>query len=279
MYGPTDANSLHLLNAYFTEYPEDADKVVLSMKGGIDIPAGYKIDGTEAGARKSVENCLEILDGKKKIDIFKYGRMDPNVPVEETVKALKKLQDEGLIEGIGLTEVRADTIRRAAKVAPIAAVEIEMSLTTRDALTNGVLSACADLEIPVVAYSPLGRGLLTGKYRTEADIQEGGILQDMPRFQGQALSVNVKFADAVAELAKEKGCTPAQLAVAWTISQSSPKSPVIPIPGASTAERVEENMQEVTLTKDDMEDIAEILYKYPVEGLRYSELEMALCDA
>jgi pyridoxine 4-dehydrogenase len=184
LYGPPHANSLQLLNAYFTEYPEDADKVVLSIKGG--LTATLAPDGTEEGVRRSVENCVKILDGKKTIDIFECARVDRNVPIEDTMRALVKLKDEGKIRGIGLSEVRAETIRRAAAVAPIAAVEIELSLTSRDVLTNGVASTCAELGIPIVAYSPLGRGLLTGRFRSTSDIPEGDFRRSQPRFQDEA---------------------------------------------------------------------------------------------
>lgn len=278
MYGPPDANSLQLLHAYFTKYPEDADKVVLSIKGGLDV-ATFTIDGSEAGVRKHVEACVKILDGKKKIDVFEYARLDPRVPVEETVGALKKCVDDGLIGGIGLSEVRAETVRRAAAVATIAAVEVELSLMTRDVLSNGIADVCAELGIPLIAYSPLGRGLLVGKIRSEDDVKKGDLIEGFPRFLGDALKTNLKLADALAQMAESKGCKPSQVAIAWVISQGSQKAPVIPIPGASSIDRVEENLKEVTLTKDDMEEIAEILYKHRVEGLRYPEHFMPLCDA
>ena len=278
MYGPPDANSLHLLRAYFTKYPEDAEKVVLSIKGGLDA-ATFTIDGSEAGVRRFVEESVAILGGTKKIDVFEYARLDQKVQVEETVGALKKCVDDGLIGGIGLSEVRAETVRRAAKVAPIAAVEVELSLATRDVLSNGIVDTCAELGIPVVAYSPLCRGLLTGKVRTDDDVQKKVLIKGFPRFQGKALKANLKLVDALETIAERKGCKPSQVAVAWVISQGSGKVPIIPIPGASSVERVEENLTEVSLSKDDMEEIAEILYKHPVEGLRYPEAFMALCDA
>ncbi|KAL1959483.1 hypothetical protein VTO42DRAFT_1928 [Malbranchea cinnamomea] len=279
LYGTPDANSLHLLKAYFTKYPEDADKVVLSIKGGVDIAGGMKIDGTEAGVRESVEKCLRVLEGTKKIDVFEYARLDPKVPVEETVRALKTLQDEGKIGGIGLSEVRAETIRRAAAVAPIAAVEIELSLATREPLSNGIVSTCAELGIPIVAYSPLSRGLLTGTLRSASDVPDGDLRKHLPRFQQQALEVNLKLADAVCELAQKKGCKASQLAIAWVASQSMPNAPIIPIPGTSSIERVDENLTDVSLTSDEKEEIAEILTKCPVEGSRYAEAQLKFCDA
>jgi pyridoxine 4-dehydrogenase len=159
-YGPPQYNSLHLLKAYFEKYPEDVDKVVINIKGGMNV-AKMEPDGTAEGIRKSVENCVSILGGVKKIDIFEAARVDPNVPIEETMATFQKLIAEGKIGGVALSEVRAETIRRAAKVQEIAGgVEIEFSLFTPEPLTNGVFEACAELNIPIIAYSPLGRGFL-----------------------------------------------------------------------------------------------------------------------
>ena len=164
-YGPPDRNSLQLLNAYFTKYPEDADKVVLSIKGGADLKRLWP-DGSEEGIKTSVENCLSLLGGKKKLDIFECARVDPATPIEETMKYLNKYVQEGKIGAISLSEVGAESIRRAAKVAKICAVELELSLSNPDVLTNGIAAACAENNIPIVAYSPLGRGLLVSSAMT-----------------------------------------------------------------------------------------------------------------
>jgi len=140
-YGTPDANSLHLAKYYFTEYPEDADKVVLSIKGAYDRSTGSP-DGTPDGIRAAVEEALRVLDGSKKIDTFQCARVDPNVPIETSVQALAELVSAGKIGGIGLSEVSAATIRRAHAVHPIAAVEIELSLFSTDVLTNGVAATC-----------------------------------------------------------------------------------------------------------------------------------------
>lgn len=159
-YGPPENNSLQLLKAYFTKYPEDVDKVVINIKGAMDFTKPAP-DGTEAGLRKSVDNCIQLLGGAKKLDVFEMARVDPNVPIEESMAHLGKLIEEGKISAIALSEVRAETIRRAAKVQKIAGgVEIEFSLFHPDPLTNGIFDACAENDIPVVAYSPLGRGFL-----------------------------------------------------------------------------------------------------------------------
>lgn len=159
LYGPPNANSLQLLNAYFTKYPEDADKIVLSIKGCLDL-SKMAPDGTEEGVKKSIDNCLKVLDGKKKLDLFEAARVDPNVPIEDTIGYIKAYVDAGKVGGICLSEVSAESIRRAAKVAKIAGVEVEFSMFSTDILENGIAKACAELDIPIIAYSPLGRGFL-----------------------------------------------------------------------------------------------------------------------
>lgn len=146
-YGPPHANSLQLLKYYFSEYPEDADSVVLSIKGAFNLPT-HSPDCSPENIRASVEEALRVLDGVKKIDIFECARVDPKVPIETSVQALAELVAEGKIGGIGLTEVSAATIRRAHAVHPIAAVEIELSLFTTDPLTNGVAATCHERMFP-----------------------------------------------------------------------------------------------------------------------------------
>lgn len=165
-YGPPDRNSLHLLNKYFTKYPEDADKVVLSIKGAMDMRTRTPV-GDEAGVRLSVDNCLKQLDGKKKIDLFECARVDPKTPIEETMRVLQTYVTEGKIGGISLSEASAKSIRRAATVAKIACVEIEFSMFATEALENGVAESCKELSIPIVAYSPLGRGFLVSGLRSD----------------------------------------------------------------------------------------------------------------
>ena len=148
-YGPPTSNSLTLLNAYFAQYPEDADKVVLNIKGGLG--AGMKPDGSPDFVTKSVENCLRMLGGRGKIDMFECARRDPNVPLEKTLKALAGLVDQGKIGGVALSEVNANTIREAARITKIVAVEIELSLWSTEPLTNGITAACAELDIPIIA--------------------------------------------------------------------------------------------------------------------------------
>jgi pyridoxine 4-dehydrogenase len=159
LYGSPDRNSLHLLNEYFTNYPEDADKVVISIKGAFDV-SKYSIDGSKEGIQRSIDECLRVLDGKKFLDLFECARVDKNVPIEDTISYIAEYVKAGKLGGISLSEASAKTIRRAAKVHKISAVEVEFSLWSTDILDNGVAQACAELDIPIIAYSPLGRGFL-----------------------------------------------------------------------------------------------------------------------
>ena len=275
-YGPPQSNSLHLLNAYFTKYPEDADKVVLSIKGGF-VPGSFIPSGDKAGIKRSVENCLKILDGKKKIDIFECGRVDPNVPIEETVGHLAEFVKAGKIGGIGLSETAAATIRRAASVHPIVAVEVEYSIFATDIRHNEVASTCVELGIPIVAYSPLSRGLLTGKKMSPDDLTEAE--KNWPRFQGENFLKNLELVKAINKVAEEKGCTPAQFAIGWVKAQSGSAGfpTIIPIPGATTVSRVEENMKDVPVTSAEFNEINKIIATIPVQGGRYPKSLEHLC--
>ncbi|CAG8113602.1 unnamed protein product [Penicillium olsonii] len=271
LYGTPEYNSLHLLNKYFTKYPENAEKVVLSIKGG--LKKGQLVpDCSEANIRRSVDECLHQLDGKKSIDIFECARQDPQVPVEQTIEVLAKYVQEGKIGGIGLSEVDADTIRRAHKVHPIAAVEVEMSMWSTDILENDIAKTCAELNIPIVAYSPLGRGVLTGAVTSLTDIPEGDFRHHLPRFSDDNFQKNLKLINEVKELATRKGIAPAQIALAWVRSQSAkPGMPtIIPIPGGTTKDKVIQNMGGVqVLTDSELAEIDAILKGNVVAGGRY----------
>lgn len=277
-YGPPTSNSLQLLNRYFTKYPEDAEKVLLNIKGG--ITPELRPDGSEEGVRRSVDNCLKLLGGKKTLDIFECARVDPNTPIETTIAALAALVREGKIKGISLSEVRAETIRRAHKVHTICAVEVEFSLWSTEILSNGVAATCAELGIPIVAYSPLGRGFLTGQIKSVDDIPEGDLRRHLPRFQPDVFPKNLELVTELEKLAKKKGCKPGQLGLAWVKSMSGKAGLpiIIPIPGATTEERVVENSKDVELTKEDLEEIDGILSKTVVIGDRYGGAMKAMMD-
>ncbi|KAK4106312.1 aldo/keto reductase [Parathielavia hyrcaniae] len=261
-YGPPHANSLQLLKYYFNKHPEDADKVVLCIKGAYDAKT-HQPDGSPEGIRASVGEALRVLDGVK-IDVFECARVDPAVPIETSVGALAELVKEGKIGGIGLSEVNANTIRRAHAVHPIAAVEVEMSLFTTDPLTNGVADTCHELGIPLVAYSPIGRGMLTGDLRKPDDVAANDMRQFLSRFQPGAFEQNFKLVEAAERIAERHGATVAQLAIAWVRRQGA-----IPIPGCTKVERVVENCQDVPLTEHDLDEIRALLQTLPVAGQRY----------
>lgn len=216
-YGTKEYNSLHLMERYFAKYPEDAAKVVLSIKGGLK---DMHPDGSPENIKASVENCLKVLKGRKSIDIFEMARVDKKVPLEITLKALEEYVKEGKIGGIGLSEAGAATIRKAAGITRIVALETELSLFTTDIFSNGIAAACAEHNIPIIAYSPMSRGLLTGKIKSSSDLPEGEFRRTMPRFQPGNLDNNLELVKEIEELASKKSCTPAQLAINWCISQS-----------------------------------------------------------
>jgi pyridoxine 4-dehydrogenase len=276
LYGPPEANSLQLLATYFKQYPEDADKVVLCIKGGI---GSMGPDGSEEGVRRSVDNCLKLLEGKK-LDMFECARVDRRVPIEETIGVLATYVHEGKLGGISLSEVNAQTIRRAHKVHPICAVEIELSMWETSALTNGVAATCAELGIPVVAYSPLGHGFLTGDIKKLDDIPRDDMRRYLPRFSAENFPKNVELVEKIESIAKEKKCKPSQLALAWvrTLGEKKGMPVFIPIPGATTEARVNENMGVVNLSEKDMDEIEKILNSFIVRGHRYPERAQSHLD-
>ena len=268
-YGTPDSNTLHLLNEYFTKYPEKASQILLVIKGG-RTPGTLDFDGTEVGVRRSVEECLRVLDGKKSLDIFECARVDPKTPIEETIGILAKFVQEGKIKGIGLSEVKAETIRRAAKVHPIAQVEVELSLWSTDILRNGVATTCAELGIPLMGYAPLSRGGLTGTLPTKAS-ELPAHLKIFPRFQDDVLQANLRLTDEVTKLAKKKGCTNPQIAIGWVraLSQRNGLGIIIPIPGAEREEWVVDNCKEVKLSEEEMQELDKIIQSIPIAGQRY----------
>lgn len=269
-YGPRTANSLQLLNHYFTTYPEDSKKVILSVKGAFSHMAGP--DNSLAGIRKSVDNCLEVLDGKAFLDVFLPGRIDPQVPIEETVGALAEYIKAGKIGGYGLSECSAESIRRAHAVHPVSAVEIELSLFATHTLNNGVAQTCSELKIPIIAYSPLSRGFLTGQINKLDDLSENDSRRLFPRFAPEAFDHNMKLVKEIEKLTKKTGHTMPQVAIAWVTSQAKKWNiPVIPIPGCTKVARVKENITEVALNEQDLDELSQLAGKIPVHGNRYPE--------
>ncbi|KAF2722741.1 Aldo/keto reductase [Polychaeton citri CBS 116435] len=269
-YGTPEFNSLHLLREYFTKYPEDADKVVLSIKGATKI-GSIEPDGTPESIKRAIKYCNDFLVGKKKLDIFEAARVDPNTPIEITMKALDQEIEAGNLGAISLSECSADTIRRAAKVTKIAAVEVEVSLWATEIFDNGVAKACAEHDITVIAYSPLGRGFLTGSIKSADDLPEGDMRRHQPRFQPGNFEKNLELVDQLKTLAGKKGATAGQVALAWIKAQGrKPGNPtIVPIPGSSTPERLRENMVNVELSDMDIKEIDSIVASVTIEGGRY----------
>jgi aryl-alcohol dehydrogenase-like predicted oxidoreductase len=245
------------------------DKVILATKFGIvrdpNNPAVRGINGKPEYVRQSVESSLKRL-GVETIDLYYQHRVDPETPIEETVAAMAELVREGKVRYLGLSEASAETLRRAARVHPIAALQSEYSLWTRDPEDNGVLEACRELGISLVAYSPLGRGFLTGEIKRFEDLAEDDYRRHSPRFQGENFNKNLELVKKIEEVAASKDCTPAQLALAWTLAQGED---IVPIPGTKKRNRLEENIGAINieLTEKDLRAINDIAPN--VAGLRY----------
>lgn len=276
-YGPPEANSLHLLNAYFTKYPADAEKVVVSIKGGA-VPGQMVPDGRPENVRRSIDECLKVLDGKKKLDLFECARVDPKVPIEQTLRAAKEYVDAGKIGGICLSEASEQSIRRAAKIIKVEGVEVEFSLWATEILENGVAKVCAELDIPIIAYSPLGRGFLTGQIRKIDDLPENDSRRHMPRFQPENFDKNLQIVEEIEKIANRKGVKPGQIGMAWVkkMGEREGMPKVLPIPGSTSPARVKENAVEVDLSEKEMEEIEGILKSITISGGRYPEQVAAL---
>jgi aryl-alcohol dehydrogenase-like predicted oxidoreductase len=251
------------------------NKIHLATKFGIvrdpNDPSRRGISGKPEYVRSSCEASLKRL-GVDLIDLYYLHRKDPDTPIEETVEAMAQLKKEGKIKGIGLSEVSVDTLRRAHAVHPITALQSEYSLWTRDP-EEGILQTCRDLGIAFVAYSPLGRGFLTGQIKKIEDFEEGDYRRFSPRFQGENFTKNLELVKKIGELAKEKGCTPAQLALAWVLAQGEF---IFPIPGTKHIRYLEENLGaiNVQLSQNELEEIECIAPKDVASGSRYPEQAM-----
>ena len=254
--------------------------VVLATKFGIvrdpKNPAARGVSGKPDYVRQSCEASLGRL-GVETIDLYYQHRVDPNTPIEDTVGAMAQLVKEGKVRYLGLSEASPETLRRAMKVHPITALQTEYSLWTRDPEDNGVLTTCRELGIGFVAYSPLGRGFLTGQFRTFEDIPADDYRRSSPRFQAENFQKNLDLVRKVEEIAKEKRCNPAQLALAWVLSQGTD---IVPIPGTKRRKYLEENVaaSELELSQEDLARLDEVFPKDAAAGQRYPEHVMALVD-
>jgi len=252
------------------------DEVVLATKFGNvrapDTGAFLGIDGSPDYVRSACDASLKRL-GVDHIDLYYQHRVDRKVPIEETVGAMAELVKAGKVRYLGLSEASAQTIRRAAKVHPIAALQSEYSLWTRD-VESEILPTLDELGIGLVAYSPLGRGFLTGAIQSAEELAPNDWRRMNPRFQAENLAANLALVDAVKGIATQRGCTPAQLALAWLLHRS-PR--VVPIPGTRKIERLEENAgaTAITLSADELAKLEAVLKRQVVAGTRYPEAGMA----
>jgi aryl-alcohol dehydrogenase-like predicted oxidoreductase len=242
--------------------------VIVATKFGQTKDAAGKqgVDGRPEYVQQACEASLKRT-GIDVIDLYYQHRVDPNVPIEDTVGAMKKLIDQGKVRALGLSEARPETIRRAHKVHPIAAVQNEYSLLYRKD-GEETLACCRELGITLVAYAPLGRSMLTGSVKGKADLPEGDRRLAHPRFQAEHLDANVRIVKRLEEIAEQKKCTPAQLVLAWLLAQGKE---VVAIPGTKRKQRVEENLAalDVKLSGDDLKRISAIAPVGAGSGPRY----------
>jgi aryl-alcohol dehydrogenase-like predicted oxidoreductase len=255
------------------------DRVVIATKFGF----GINPDGTRYGLDSRPEHIRQVADAAlarlrvETIDILYQHRVDPNVPIEDVAGTVKELIQVGKVRHFGLSEASAKTIRRAHAVQPLAAVQSEYSLWTRDPERNGVLATCEELGIGFVPFSPLGAGFLTGKIDTATKFDPKDFRNISPRFAADARAANLALVELLERVAAEKRATPAQIALAWLLGS---KSWIVPIPGTTKLHRLEENLAavDVELTPNDLREIDEGASKIPVKGERLPEAVLKLTN-
>lgn len=246
------------------------DGIIVATKFGILRDPAYPdrrgVSGKPDYVRASCESSLKRL-GLDTIDLYYQHRVDPDTPIEDTVGEMSRLVEEGKIRFVGLSEAGADTIRRAHATHPVTALQTEYSLWSRDP-EDGLLDTCRELGIAFVAYSPLGRGLLTGEVRRFEDLAPDDWRRNSPRFQGENFAKNLLVVDEIIGLAETKGCTPSQLALAWVLAQGED---IIPIPGTKRRKYLEQNVQalDLALTAEDLRRIEAVTPRGAAAGDRY----------
>ena len=267
MYGPF--TNEELVGRALRTAPVPRSSVVIATKFGIQRdpadPTKRRINGSPDYVRSAADASLRRL-GVETIDLYYQHRVDPSTPIEETVGAMAELVRAGKVRYLGLSECSPETLRRAHAVHPIAAVETEYSLWSRDPETNGILAACRELGVGFVPYSPLGRGFLTGQIKRFEDLAPDDYRRMSPRFQGDNFQRNLEVVERVQMLATHKGCTPAQLALAWVLAQGND---LVPIPGTKRRTYLQENLGALDVTLS-AADLAEIETAFPA-GLAAGE--------
>ncbi len=275
IYGPY--KNEELLGRFLRNIPRE--QVIIATKFGFRIDANATrtgVDSSPSNVRKACDGSLRRL-GIETIDLYYQHRVDPAVPIEDTVDAMAELVRAGKVRALGLSEAGVGTLRKANAVHPIAALQSEYSLWSRDVERNGTLAACRELGIGFVAYSPLGRGFLTGAIQKPSDLADDDWRHTNPRFQGEAFERNLQLATHVKNLAQRKGCSPAQLALAWVLAQGED---IVPIPGTKRLRYLEDNVGalDVALTNDELTQMDHLFPPGVAQGERYSEPMMQLID-
>ncbi|KAG9300785.1 hypothetical protein G9A89_023583 [Geosiphon pyriformis] len=239
--------------------------------------SGDHIDGTPEYVREACEKSLKRL-GVDQIDLYVQHRVDPRTPIEETVRALAELVKEGKVKYIGLSECSAANLRRAYKVHPIAALEIEYSPWTLDIEENGILEACRELGVTIIAYSPLGRGFLTGQYKSIEDFAPDDFRRTNPRFEGENFQKNLELVNRFETLAKKKGISNSELCLAWVLAQGEE---FVVIPGTRNIKHLEENVGagKVQLTPEEIAEIRDVINSINISGERYPDILLKALDS
>ncbi|MFS8114512.1 aldo/keto reductase [Rhizobium jaguaris] len=258
------------------------DRVVIATKFGFKLDLEKSGPAAMVGVDSRPEHVKEVAEASLKrldtdvIDLFYQHRVDPNVPIEDTVGAMAELVKEGKVRALGLSEASASTIRRAHAVHPIAAVQSEYSLWSRDP-EEEVLAACRELGIGFVPYSPLGRGFLTGAIRNMSDLAADDFRRNVPRFQGENFDANAALVAKLEAFAKDKGVTAAQLALAWVLHQGDD---IVPIPGARKLHHLGQNAAaaDITLSAGEVQELSDIIPLEQVAGKRYSDSGLAMTN-
>jgi len=276
IYGPK--TNEELLGRYFKLHPGQRNNIVLATKFGVlrDSQGEFLgVNGSPEYVRQACEASLTRL-GVEHIDLYYQHRMDPNVPVEETVGAMADLVKEGKVKYLGLSEAGVNTLQRASTEHPISVLQSEYSLWSRH-LENEILPACKKLGIGLVPYSPLGRGFLTGAFKSRDDLEASDWRLNNPRFSEENFHHNLALVDKINQLASAKQCTPAQLALAWILHQSED---YVPIPGTRSVKRLIENAgaASITLSEAELDQINQQISAKTILGTRYPEAMMSALD-
>lgn len=254
------------------------DQYIIATKFGFEIDDNeqltWKINGKKDYVKKAVERSLKNL-GTDYIDLYYLHRLDPNTPIEETVGAMAELVKEGKVGYIGLSEVSSETIKKAHKIHPLTAIQTEYSLFERSAEESGILNTLKELSIGFVAYSPLGRGFISGDIKSPEDFPVNDFRRNIPRYQGEMFYNNIRLLNEIRKMADKKQITPSQLAISWIVSKG-----ILPIPGTKRVKYVEQNIAAagITLTSEELKQLEAIIPLGTLTGDRYDAAGMTAID-